>query len=168
VIRPGNTEDLGEAVPQAIRRSRFLERMVGSAACYAAIEPGTDNNFVLILLDANTAGKQVSLDAFAATIAKNEYAAFVVDGAGPHRSKPLNVRSNITLVTIPLYCPELNPVEFVWLYLKEHFLSLRLHNDYSDIVAAASKAWKRLCKEIGRLTSGLDLHQGGFPLPSDK
>jgi hypothetical protein len=30
---------------------------------------------------------------------------------------------------------------------------LRLHNDYNDIVVAASKAWKRLCRETGRLTS---------------
>jgi transposase len=37
------------------------------------------------------------------------------------------------LVALPPYCPELNPVERVWLYLKECFLSLRLHNDYNDI-----------------------------------
>ena len=96
---------------------------------------------------------QVFLDAFAATIAEDEHVALVVDGAGWHGSKTLNVPSNITLVALPPYCPELNPVERVWLHLKERFLSLRLHNDYNDIVAAASKAWKRLCREIGRLTS---------------
>jgi len=96
---------------------------------------------VLILPDANTAGMQVFLDAFAATIAKDEHVALVVDGAGWHASRTLQVPSNITLVALPPYCPELNPVERVWLYLKERFLSLRLHNDYDDIVAAASKAW---------------------------
>ena len=54
---------------------------------------------------------------------------------------------------LPPYSPELNPVERLWLYLKERFLSLRLHNDYTAIVAAASKAWKRLCKHTGRLAS---------------
>jgi hypothetical protein len=44
-------------------------------------------------------------------------------------------------------------VERVWLYLKQRFLSLRLHNDYTAIVAAAAKAWKRLCKQTGRLAS---------------
>ena len=102
---------------------------------------------MLILPDANTAGMQVFLDAFAATIAQDEHVALVVDGAGWHGSKTLNVPSNITLVALPPYCPELNPVERVWLYLKERFLSLRLHNDYNDIVAAASKAWKRLCRD---------------------
>jgi transposase len=131
----------------------LLDQRYTNAYIYAAIEPGTDNNFVLILPDANTAGMQVFLDAFAATIAKDEHVALVVDGAGWHGSKTLNVPSNITLVALPPYCPELNPVERVWLYLKERFLSLRLHNDYNDIVVAASKAWKRLCRETGRLTS---------------
>jgi transposase len=62
-----------------------------------------------------TAGMQVFLDAFAATIAKDAHVAPVVDGAGWHSSKTLNVPSNITLVALPPYCPELNPVERVWL-----------------------------------------------------
>jgi transposase len=37
--------------------------------------------------------------------------ALVVDGAGWHGSKTLNVPSNITLVALPPYCTELNPVE---------------------------------------------------------
>jgi transposase len=96
---------------------------------------------------------QMFLEAFAMTIAENEHVALVLDGAGWHSSKTLCVPPNITLVPLPPYSPELNPVERVWLYLKERFLSLRLHNDYNAIVAAASKAWKRLRSEIGRLAS---------------
>ena len=96
---------------------------------------------------------QAFLDAFAATIAKNEHVALVLDGAGWHSGKALRVPANITLVPLPAYSPELNPVERVWLYLKQRFLSLRLLNDYKAIVSAASKAWKRLCRETGRLTS---------------
>jgi len=36
------------------------------------------------------------------------------------------VSVNVTLVALPPYSPELNPVERVWLYLKEHFLSHQL------------------------------------------
>ena len=49
--------------------------------------------------------------------------------------------------------PELNPVERVWLHLKERFLSHRLHADYDAIADAASQAWNRLVAEAGRLTS---------------
>ena len=47
----------------------------------------------------------------------------------------------------------LNPIERVWLYLKERFLSHRLHADYDAIADAAPKAWNRLIAETGRLTS---------------
>jgi transposase len=124
-----------------------------NAYIYAAIEPGTDNAFALVLPDANGAGMQVFLDAFAKMIRADEHVALVLDGAGWHSGTKLRVPENITLVPQPAYCPELNPVERVWLYLKQRFLSLRLHNDYKAIVAAASKAWKRLCRETGRLTS---------------
>ena len=117
------------------------------------VEPGTDNAFALILPDANSVGMQAFLDAFAKTIADDEHVALVLDGAGWHNGKSLRLPPNITLVPLPPYSPELNPVERVWLYLKERFLSMRLLNDYKAIVTAASRAWKRLCRQSGRLTS---------------
>jgi hypothetical protein len=75
---------------------------------------------------------QVFLHAFAETIADDEHVALVLDGAGWQGSKALRVPSNITLVPLPPYSPEINPVERVWLYLKERFLSLRLHSDSGD------------------------------------
>ena len=94
-----------------------------SAYIYAAIEPGTDNAFALILADANAAGMQAFLDGFAETIGSREHVALVLDGAGWHSTKALSVPANITLVPLPPYSPELNPVERVWLYLKQRFLS---------------------------------------------
>ena len=131
----------------------LLDQRYINAYIYAAVEPGTDNAFALILPDANGTGMQAFLSAFAKTIAADEHVALVLDGAGWHNGKTLRVPENITLVPLPPYSPELNPVERVWLYLKQRFLSLRLLNDYKAIVSAASKAWKRLCRETGRLTS---------------
>jgi transposase len=96
---------------------------------------------------------QAFLDAFARTIADDEHVALVLDGAGWHSGKALRMPANITPVPLPPYSPELNPVERVWLYLKERFLSLRLLNDYKAIVTATTRAWKLLCQETGRLTS---------------
>lgn len=131
----------------------LLDQRYVNVYIYAAVEPGTDNAFALILPDANGAGMQAFLDAFAKTIADDEHVALVLDGAGWHSGKTLRGPDNITLVPLPPYSPELNPVERVWLYLKQRFLSLRLLNDYKAIVTAASRAWKRLCRETGRLTS---------------
>jgi transposase len=96
---------------------------------------------------------QIFLDAFAATLDENVHVALVADGAAWHKAKSLRVPGNITLIALPPYWPELNPVERVWLYLKERFLSLRLLNDYDAIVLAASKAWRRLVRQTGRIAT---------------
>jgi hypothetical protein len=45
------------------------------------------------------------------------------------------------------------PVERIWEYLKERYLSHRLLDDYDAIVEASSCAWNKLIAETGRLTS---------------
>jgi hypothetical protein len=123
------------------------------AYIFAAIEPGTDTAFSLIMPYADTDAMQEFLDRFSKTIAADEHVAMIADQAGWHVSNTLKVPPNISLVKLPPYSPELNPVERVWLYLKERYLSHRLLDDYDAIVDAAEAAWKRLTAESGRLTS---------------
>ena len=47
-------------------------------------------------------------------VSPNAHAILVLDGAGWHSSKDLVVPANITLLTLPPYSPELNPVENIW------------------------------------------------------
>ena len=60
----------------------------------------------------------------------------VMDGAGWHKSKSLEVPKNIRLYFFPSYSPELNPVEHIWDELKEKgflnrvFLSLDALEDH--------------------------------------
>ena len=123
------------------------------AYIFAAVEPGTDNAFALVIPEVNTDAMQQFLDRFAAMIGEDEHVAMVLDQAGWHGAKALQVPSNITLVLLPPYSPELNPVERVWLHLKDRFLSHRLLNDYEAIVDAACTAWSALLAETGRITS---------------
>jgi transposase len=123
------------------------------AYIFAAVEPGTDNGFALVMPYANTEVMQEFLDRFAATIADDEHVVMMLDQAGWHGAGDLRQPDNITLVPLPAYSPELNPVERVWLYLKERFLSHRLHADYEAIVDAACDAWNRLKSEAGRIKS---------------
>lgn len=60
---------------------------------------------------------------------------------------------NITLVPLPPYSPELSPVERVWLYLRERYLSHRLLEDYEAIVDACCHAWAALAQEPRRIQS---------------
>ena len=57
------------------------------------------------------------------------------------------------LVTLPPYSPELNPVERLWLYLRETYLSLRVFKDKDDIVDACCFAWNGATKDFDRIIS---------------
>ena len=96
----------------------------------------------------------VFLARFGAALADDEHAVMVLDRAGWHTSTKLKVPSNITLAPLPPYAPELNPVERVWLYLRERHLSHRLLNDYDAVVEALCIAWRKLDKDrLKSLTS---------------
>jgi hypothetical protein len=51
------------------------------------------------------------------------------------RGKRLHVPDNITLLPLPAYSPELNPMENIWDYLRGNKLSSRLWDSYDAIVA---------------------------------
>ena len=84
---------------------------------------------------------------FSATLAKDEHAVMVLDGAGWHTSHDLAVPSNLSLLRLPPYSPELNPVERIWLYLRERHLSHRVHEGYRAILDAVCAAWCKLTPE---------------------
>jgi transposase len=56
----------------------------------------------------------------------DRHAVLILDGAGWHTSNDLEIPENITLLLLPPYSPELNPVERVWLWLRQRKLSNRL------------------------------------------
>ena len=67
------------------------------------------------------------------------------DLAGFHRSNELRVPPNLTLIPLPPYCPELNPIENLWHYLRSHHWSNRAYEDYDDLCEAACDAWHATC-----------------------
>ena len=66
----------------------------------------------------------------------------MLDGAGWHGALDLAVPANITLLPLPPYAPELNPIENVWQYLRQNFLSNRVFDNYEAIVEACCQAWR--------------------------
>ncbi len=77
----------------------------------------------------------------ARTVAPGAHALLILDGAGWHGSASLVVPDNISLLTLPPYSPELNPVENVWAYLRANKLAITVFDTYDDIVDACCKAW---------------------------
>ena len=78
----------------------------------------------------------------------------IVDGAGWRQpGGRLKVPNNITLLHLPPYSPELNPVETVWAYLRSNKLSNRVFETYEAIVDACCDAWTWLIAQPDRIAS---------------
>ena len=117
------------------------------AHLFAAVRPATGDSFALVMPRVSTEAMQAFLDRFSAALAPDEHAAMAVDGAGWHVAHALRIPGNVTLVLLPPYSPELNPVERVWLFLRERHLSHRLLDGYDAILDACCDAWNALTPE---------------------
>ena len=125
----------------------LCDRRFESAHIYGAVRPATGDDVALTLPTVSTEAMQVFLDEFAARLAANAHAVLLLDGAGWHASGALVVPDRVSLVRLPPYSPELNPMERIWLYLRERFLSHRVFADYDDILQACAEAWRALTRD---------------------
>ena len=79
------------------------------------------------------------------TVAPGAHAVLVLDGAGWHQTGGrLRVPENITLMPLPPYAPELNPVENIWEFLRANLLSHRIWQSVDEIIDACCEAWNSL------------------------
>ena len=92
----------------------------------------------------------------ARTVEPGAHAVLVLDGAGWHSSKNLAVPDNISLLSLPPYSPELNPVENVWQFLRANWLAISVFDDYPAIVDACCLAWNRFADDPKTVTSITD------------
>ncbi|WP_018263397.1 transposase [Methylobacterium sp. WSM2598] len=129
----------------------LCDKRFASAYILAAVRPATGEDFALVLPRVCTQATNRFLADFAATILPDTHAVLVLDGTGWHDLRSVTVPPNLTLVPLPPYSPELNPVERVWLYLRECYLSHPLLADYEAVVEACCRAWNALAAETGRI-----------------
>ena len=70
-----------------------------------------------------------------------------MDRAGWHSTDKLKVPINLTIILRPSRSPELNPVENIWQYLRQNWLSNRVLEDYDAILEAGCQAWNKLINQ---------------------
>ncbi len=115
-----------------------------SAYLFGAICPARGIGAALALPYADTEAMQLHIDEISRHIEKGAHAVLVMDRAGWHTTAKLEMPKNITPIFLPSRAPELNPVENVWQYLRQNWLSNRVFDDYDAIIDAASEAWQKL------------------------
>src|SRR4051812_21377139 len=133
--------------PCGLREQRFAFVQLFGAVC-------PERGAGVALAEVSTGAMTLFLAELAWVVPAGTHAVLVLDRAGWHVSGDLIVPANLPLVPLPPYRPELNPVERVWLYLRERWLSPRvLAGGYGAVVDAACAAWNALTAEPGRLRS---------------
>jgi transposase len=80
----------------------------------------------------------------AKAVAPRAHAVLLMDQAGWHLSAGLVVPSNITIMPLPPKCPELNPVENIWQFMRDNWLSNRVFTSYDNIIDHCCEAWNKL------------------------
>ena len=107
----------------------------------------------LVMPAANAEAMSLHLTAIGRKVAAGSHAALILDGAGYHLAAALTIPENVTLVRLPPYAPELNPIENVWEYLRGNKLAITVFDDYDDIVDKTCDAWNFFEQDPMRIAS---------------
>lgn len=87
---------------------------------------------------------QLHLDEIARAVDPGARALVMLDQAGWHITDKLVIPTNITLLQLPPKAPELNPVENVWQFLRNNWLSNRVFGSYDHTLDHCCEAWNKL------------------------
>jgi putative transposase len=123
--------------PTTVQQTGFVSLYVLAAVCAA-----TGAMSAAIMPELNTAVVNLFLEQFARELPAAVHAVLIWDGAGFHTGEGLVVPANVSLIQLPPYSPELNPVENLWHYLRAHHWSNRPYRDYD---ALQEEAVRSLC-----------------------
>lgn len=129
--------------PRVVRQTKYEWLYVIGAVC-----PETGQTVGLLSPSINTKIINIFFEQFGRETDPNVHVVMVWDQAGFHTAKDLHVPENVTLVPLPAYSPELNPVENLWHYLRSHYWANRIYDNYDDLRLAAINAWQNAALDL--------------------
>ena len=135
------------------RPSAPKDQRTASAYIFGAICPDQGKGAGLVLPRCTTEAMALELAEISQALTPGAHAIVLLDQAGWHVSAKLRVPANLTLVPLPSRSPELNPVENVWQFLRENWLSNRIFASYEDILDQCCAAWNKLIDQPWRIMS---------------
>ena len=112
-----------------------------------------DTGVALVMTGLDTEAMSLFLAELSQAVAPGAHAVVLMDKAGWHIAGDLVVPANLSLVFLPPYSPELNPIERLWLHLRDNHLTHRVFAGTAEIIEACCDAWNALLAETGRIRS---------------
>ncbi len=107
----------------------------------------------MVLPRCNSEAMTLHLREISKAVKPGAHAVVILDQTGWHGSKRLQVPDNITLLPLPPRSPELNPVENVWQFIRDNWLSNRVFKSYEEILDHCCYAWNQLIEQPWKIMS---------------
>jgi transposase len=137
--------------PKGIRTSVSVKLGFENFYVYSAVSPKTGKDCSLLMPYVNSTCMNVFLDHMEQEL-DGEEILLVMDGAGWHKSKALIVPTNIKIIYLSPYSPELNPVEKLWQYMKSHIIKNKIYDNINDLEDAVCLFIKGFNSELIKKT----------------
>ena len=77
---------------------------------------------------------------------RDDFMIMLTDNASAHKAKKLVMPDNIALLPLPPYCPELNPIERLWQYIKSR-IDYTLHKTLEALKQNVADILKEKCTD---------------------
>ena len=132
--------------PRAVKQQQFEYAYLFGAVC-----PATGDTEALIAPIMNMYVMEKHLSLISQKVPKGRHAVIVVDGAAWHQAHLTEKFDNLSIIKLPPYSPELNPIEQVWQWLRQNELANRCFRGYEDIVNECSRAWNVFISDASRV-----------------
>ncbi|WP_093087700.1 IS630 family transposase [Sphingobium sp. AP50] len=133
------------------RPSTPKDQRTKSAYIFGAICPELGKGAGLVLPFCNTQTMSLHLAEISLAIEPGAYGVLLMDQAGWHMTGKLEVPENISIIPLPPKCPELNPVENIWQFMRDNWLSNRIFTSHDNIIDLCCEAWNKLVDQPWRI-----------------
>ena len=134
--------------PTAWRQTQYEYLYVFGAAC-----PQTGQTVGLLAPYLNTDTVNAFFRQFEKEVNPAVHVFMIWDQAGFHMSKKVKVPRNVTIIPLPPYSPQLNPIENLWQYLRQHYWSNRVYEGYDHLRETANAVWHKVCLNRRKIKS---------------
>jgi DDE superfamily endonuclease len=125
-----------------------------SAWRFGAVCPARSLGAALVMLWVSAEAMSLHLAEIGKAVTPGAHALVICDGAGWHQlGGRLDLPDNVSLLHLPGYPPQLNPIENVWQYLRGNHLSITVGDTYDQIADAGRRAWNAFVNDPGRVFS---------------
>lgn len=124
--------------PRVVRQQQYINTYIFGSVC-----PAQGVAEAIISPECNSDAMHHHMKQISNATKEGRFAVVVMDRAGWHTSEKIYDFKNVAPIFLPPYSPELNPMEQVWAWIKDHFLSNRVFDNYFDIEKSSCAAWNK-------------------------